>query len=289
MTYPRLAQRLYNTPLCITQAKAEVIESVFRSYSEGGRPEYVKDEQTRDHIGAAAAFGANRRKDGYAMTRDGVAVVPIVGTLVQRAGGMDAMSGLTSYEQLSATLDIALSDHEVTGLVLDVDSPGGEAAGVSALADQIRGSAKPVVAVANEAAFSAAYWLASAAQYIYVPATGMVGSVGVIMLHVDQSKADEKRGLVYTPIFAGQRKNDFSSHEPLSNEALASAQAMVVRLYDQFVSAVAANRGIDAQTVRDTEAGILDVDAAAAIGMVSGRGGIGEGIEQVRAIRRATR
>jgi signal peptide peptidase SppA len=181
-------------------------------------------------------------------------------------------------------IEAALADYRAHAIVLDIDSPGGEASGVAELARSIRAAndAKPVYAVANEAAFSAAYWIASAAQRLLVPASGMVGSVGVIALHVDQSIADAKRGLVYTPVFAGARKNDFTSHEPLSAEARAGMQAIVDRLYVQFVDAVASNRGMASQAVRDTEAGIIDAEAAVVLGMADGVGTLGDAVRMAR-------
>jgi hypothetical protein len=127
-----------------------------------------------------------------------------------------------------------------------------------------------VVAHANEFAFSAAYWLAAAAGELYVPKTGMVGSVGVIMLHVDQSRMNEKRGLDVTHIIAGARKADFSPHQPLSDAALGNAQAMVDRLYGQFVKDVAQSRRISQKAVRETEAALLNPDQASANGMIDG-------------------
>jgi len=87
---------------------------------------------------------------------------------------------------------------------------------------------------------------------------------------VDQSGRDAKQGIVYTPIFAGAHKVDFSSHAPLSEDARALAQEEVDRLYAMFVQAVADGRGIDPQAVRDTEAGLLNPQAAQDVGFIDG-------------------
>jgi signal peptide peptidase SppA len=289
MEHARIAARLYNAPLLLTPAKADVLDKVFREWNAGtvARPDVLpRAQREQEHVELAlAGIGPVRRAEGgYTLTSDGVAIVPVLGTLVQRGSTFDAMSGVTSYDRLGGMIEAALSDYRVRGIVLDIDSPGGEAAGVAELARAIRaaGEQKPVYAVANEGAFSAAYWVASAAERLLVPASGMVGSVGVIALHVDQSVADAKRGLVYTPVFAGARKNDFTSHEPLSQEARAGMQAIVDRLYGQFVDAVAANRGMSAQAVRDTEAGVLDADAAVRLGLADEVGTLGDAVRMVR-------
>ena len=98
-------------------------------------------------------------------------------------------------------------------------------------------------------AYSAAYAIASAAERVYLPRTGGMGSIGVIAIHVDQSAYDEKKGLKYTAIYAGARKNDFSSHKPLTDKAMEVVQAEVDEVYDLFAETVARNRGIKATAI----------------------------------------
>ena len=188
-----------------------------------------------------------------------IAVISIIGTLVRRTGAMDAASGLTSYASISAQINAAINDSTVDAVLLDIDSPGGEAGGAFDLADEIVSarSTKPIWAVANDDAFSAAYAIACSAERIYLTRTGGVGSIGVIALHVDQTQRDALDGYRYTAIYAGDRKNDLSPHLPLSNEASTALQTEVDRLYEMFVSTVATNRGLDAQAVRDTQAGLF--------------------------------
>lgn len=272
MSYERLASRLYNCPLLITPEKAEVIERVFRAHLDGTVAELPPyDAKARPEILTQTSTTFTRQRGGYMRSDSGVALIQVVGSLVQRATPGPSMSS-ESYENIGAQVQAALNDPQVRGILLELDSPGGEAAGVAALAENILAASEsvPVVAHANEMAFSAAYWLAASAEELYVPKTGMVGSVGVIMLHVDQSQANAKRGLAVTHITAGARKADFSSHQPLSETALANAQAIVDRLYGQFVGHVAQARGISPDVVRGTEAGLLNPDQAVELGMVTG-------------------
>lgn len=283
MSYPRLAMRLYNSALLITPEKLEVIEQVFRAYSEGDA-ERMQMAEAAPRAELALPDSMQRARGGYLRTADGIALIPVLGTLVQRGGFMDAMSGLTSYDSIGAQLAAAVDDPLVRGILLEVDSPGGEANGIFDLGAEIRAAAarKPVLAHANEVAFSGGYVIASAAQELYTPRTGMVGSIGVRMLHVDQSQYDAKRGLVYTSIYAGSHKNDFDPHAPLSDAALADAQAHIDRMYGVFVDHVASMRGIDVQAVRDTEAALLHADQAKSLGMVDGIATLGETMDLLR-------
>ena len=162
-----------------------------------------------------------------------------------------------------------MADDDVGQIVLNIDSPGGEVAGVFDLADMIyqaRGK-KPITAIANESALSAAYLIAAAADHVYLTRTASVGSIGVMALHVDQSEAEKNAGLNVTAIYAGEHKNDFSPHGPLSEIAIKLAQAKVNATYDLFVSTVARNRGIPENAVRKTEAAIYTGEEAVSIGL----------------------
>jgi len=195
----------------------------------------------------------------FVVTPNGVAIIPVLGTLANRTFGLAAMSGLASYLRLGEQLDLAAADPAVKGILLDVDSNGGQAGGVFDLADRVLGlrEVKPVYAIADEACLSAAYALACGAERFYVTQTGAVGSIGVVALHADQSGADEKAGVRYDYITAGDRKADANPHAPLSDEARAALQAEVDRLYGLFVTRVATARGLSEAQVRDQQAGVF--------------------------------
>lgn len=243
-----IATRAFNTPLLIEQNKLDVIVRQVIAPRLTAIP------------AEAVMFEADRsERRPYALTTDGIAVIDIADTLVRKASGLDAWSGLTSYEQLRADLNTAATDSAVRGIFLEIDSPGGEVGGLFDLADAIyemRG-AKPIFASVSEMACSAAYALASAADRIFITRTGCAGSIGVVCCHVDESAADAKAGLKYTYIHAGAKKVEGNPHEPLSPEAKADFQAEIDRVYDIFTATVARNRKISEKAVRATEAGVF--------------------------------
>lgn len=266
---PHLAARLFGVPLAIHRPKLDVILSVL-----GARIGLADLAAPVGYTPAARALGPPSGK---------VAVIPIHGTLVRRTSGIEAESGLASYTGIAAQLDAALASPEIAAILLDIDSPGGESGGVFDLADRIRAASevKPVWAVANDMAFSAAYALASAATRVFVARTGGVGSIGVIAMHVDQSVKDAQDGVRYTAVFAGERKNDLNPHEPISNEAHAVLKAEVDRIYDLFVETVARHRGLDADAVRATEAGLFFGPDAVATGLADAVGSLDDALTQL--------
>ena len=266
---PHLAARLFGVPLAIHRPKLDVILSVL-----GARVGLADLAAPVGYTPAARALGPPSGK---------VAVIPIHGTLVRRTSGIEAESGLASYTGIAAQLDAALASPEIAAILLDIDSPGGESGGVFDLADRIRAASevKPIWAVANDMAFSAAYALASAAARVFVARTGGVGSIGVIAMHVDQSVKDAHDGVRYTAVFAGERKNDLNPHEPISNEAHAVLKAEVDRIYDLFVETVARHRGLDADAVRATEAGLFFGPDAVATGLADAVGSLDDALTQL--------
>ena len=245
---PHIASRVFNTPLMIDSKKLAAILAVLAPRL-GLEPPAVE----------AALLAEQRSRRPYAVTDAGIAVIEVSGSLVNRASGMEAQSGLTSYEQLGNEILEAATDPMVRGILLRLDSYGGEANGAWDVASLIEEAArmKPVWAAVDDWALSAGYLLASAADRIWVTRTGGVGSVGIIAMHLDQSGWDAANGLRYTTIFAGSRKNDFNPHEPLSEGARSVLVAEVERLYGMFVDAVARRRSLSAAAVRATQAGIL--------------------------------
>ena len=264
----RLSDRLLNTPLLIHPAKAQIILGAL-SGRIGLDAEIFFLDQTAESPEANRFTGSSRRSDGSAsMSRsaDGVAIIPVLDTLVNRGAWLDSRSGLTSYEGIAAQLRAAGQDPEVRSVLLDISSPGGEAAGMAGLADMIRSvrQTKLVTAFVNDMAASAAYGIASAANEIVISPTSIVGSIGVVMLHADRSGELAAQGVKPTLIFAGNHKVDGNPFEPLSDAVRADLQASVDAHYRQFLETVAMGRGrkLTADMARATEARtFIGVDA----------------------------
>lgn len=201
----------------------------------------------------ALGIGSSRTDRTYGLI-DGVAIIPVRGVLMP--GNFAWGDWATGYDWIRLGVLTAAADPDVRAIVLDVDSPGGTVAGCFDLADTIhaaRGN-KPIWAILSENAYSATYAIASAADHITVPRTGGTGSIGVIWMHVDWSKALEEAGIKVTFVTYGARKADGHPEIPLDKEALARIQADIDTMGELFVNTVARNRNLAADKVRDTEA-----------------------------------
>ena len=265
---PHVFARAFNTPLLIADAKLEAILSGIGNRVIAGDVGASRDDRPE----AEASAGQDRRfKSGGYLLDNGIAVLPIIGTMVRRGSWLDAESGLMSYAAIRRGIAEMANDGAVRGIMLEIDSYGGEAAGVFELADWIAEassrSGKPIRAHVNESAASAAYAIASPAEFISIPMTGEAGSIGVVCAHVDVSEADKKAGHKWTFIHAGAKKVDGNAHQPLNNSAKSELQADIDFLYEMFVGMVSRNRGIDAASVKATEAGIYRGELAVQAGL----------------------
>jgi len=254
-----MASRLYGTPLLIARPKLEVILGV------------VAKKLAGDILATPLPNGTEPEWSGGVQIENGIAVIPVLGTLVRRSSYLGAASGLTSYHDIEAMAEQAFADTEVHAVLLEIDSSGGEAGGVFDLAQRLRSlsqtSGKPLWAIADEAALSAAYAIACAADRLWLTRTAEVGSIGVVAVHVDESVADAKAGLNYTFVHAGRHKVDGHPHAPLPEPVAASIQDDIDQLHEQFIALVAGLRRLSVDAIRNTEARVYRGQAALLAGL----------------------
>ena len=226
-----IAGLIFNRPHVVHPQRAEVMLWALR--------ERLSLQMEEPPAQANAFFGRPARSGMYRV-ENGAAIIPVIGTLVNRGAWVGAQSGLVSYEGLTAQVREALADEEVERIILDIDSPGGMVDGVQGLARLLRRAReeKPLTAVVNDMAASAAYWLAAQADEIVISPTSLLGSIGVIYIHTDMSRALDAAGLTVSIITAGERKADGNPYEPLPDDVRADIQAELESIWEQFIAAV---------------------------------------------------
>ncbi len=259
--YPHLADRLFNTPLLLHPQKLDAIIAGLGQRLLGTEGLQIDAAAISPRAALPAEMFTTRKGErterGYRVN-EGVAVISAMGGLVHRTRLEADSSLLIGYNDLAADMEDALAQPEVHAIALVLDSPGGEVSGAFELADRIyaaRGR-KPIVAVADGMAASAAYLAASAADEVVLTTTSYVGSIGVVMRHVDYSRALANEGINVSHIFAGEHKVDGNPYQPLPTSVREHLQADIEGLYQMFVQAVARHRGMEEQAVRDTRAAV---------------------------------
>lgn len=234
---PRLLDTL-TSPWAIVPEKLLEIQAVYFTHLRGDKIDLAGFEEK---LGTGPAPSAEKNYD----LRSGVAIIPVQGIIAKRMNLFTKISGGVSTQLLKRDILTAIDDPQVKSIVLDVDSPGGTVDGTEELADAIAAarSVKPVIAYTDGLMASAAYWIASAADMIYISGeTPIIGSVGVVTAHVDYSAYEEKIGVKTTEIYAGKYKRIASEYSPLSAEGKQYLQEQVDYLYSIFVNKVVLNR-----------------------------------------------
>lgn len=240
-------------------------------YSRHMRGEKIDLASVEARIGAPL----NNARQDYEV-QDGVAIIAADGVLAKRMNLFMQISGGTSTQVLNNQVKAALEDPMVKSIIIAVDSPGGTVDGTQEVANTIfnaRGT-KPVIALADGMMASAAYWIGSAADKIFIASdTTAVGSIGVVATHVDVSGQEQQAGVKTTEITAGKYKRIASQFGPLSEQGRADLQSKVDYLYSVFVEDVARNRGVAVQTVLNNMA-----DGQVFIGKQSVEAGLVDGV-----------
>lgn len=290
--YPRIAERLFG--------RAHAIEPVaLRAILEGRAIRRVlSGEAKHDDVEVKSATVARRARlaayiegetvvvdEGceYVLTENGVAVVPVFGVLAQRFDWLSAACGWATYEGIIRICDALSNDQRVKGAMFNFESPGGEVAGMLDAADAIitLNQRKPVWSIANAYAFSAAYALAGSSEMLSVPRMGEVGSIGTVIIHVDESDADALMGLKYSAVFSGARKIDGWDHAPLTDAARQVMQDRVDYGRSEFAGLVGRQGRITAQQAIETEAAIYTDRFAVEAGLANQIANFDEAMEQL--------
>lgn len=216
-----------------------------------------------------AAYGMSQveQQKPFAFS-NGVAVIPIHGTLINRFSY--SWGYVTGYNFVRQQTALAGQDPDVTAIVYDVNTYGGEAAGCFECSADIKrlANGKPTMAVVDSNAYSAGMALAVGADKIVVTPSGGVGSVGVVATHVSYEQMLEKAGIKVTFIHAGAHKVDGNPYQDLSADVKADIQKSIDVSYDAFVALVAKGRNMDEKAVRATEARTYRAEEAMSLGLI---------------------
>ena len=195
----------------------------------------------------------------------------ITGTLVAKHDDFNACMGFTSYEKLYSQFEKQVS-MGVEKLVLNVDSGGGSAFSCFEMASQVKDLAVanniPIYAYVDGLSASAAYAWSSIADEIIARPSSEIGSVGVVVQLVNNSKMLEKTGITRKFITYGENKVPFDDSGEFSNKFIQSIQDKVNKTGLQFNSFVAKNRNMQVEDVIATQAEVYDAEDALEIGFI---------------------
>ncbi len=191
-----------------------------------------------------------------------LAFVPLVGTLMKQQPSF----GGTSTIQARRDVRQAAADPNVAAILLGIESPGGTVAGVEDLADDVRAARrkKPVWAHIDDMGASAAYWVASQADQVFVNnETALVGSIGTLLTIYDSAGAAEKGGVKALVFGTGPLKGAGTDGAAVTEEQRSYFQGIVNGTQVEFDRAVLRGRNLTGRQLADVRTGGLFLAAEA--------------------------
>jgi protease-4 len=181
--------------------------------------------------------------------------------LVDLKGVIDSDGG-ASAEKINTSLQQAFKDKNTVGVILRINSPGGSPVQAGYMNDEIRRLRKlhptiPIYVVVTDICASGGYYVAVAADKIFVDKASLIGSIGVIMDGFGFTGLMEKLGVERRALHAGDNKNFLDPFAPSKPEHVQQAQAMLDQVHQQFISVVKMGRGDRLHETPDMFSGLV--------------------------------
>jgi protease-4 len=176
--------------------------------------------------------------------------------------GVISSSSVASAEVVMAGLQDAFKDKRTQGVILRINSPGGSPVQAGHINDEIRRLRSkhpdiPLYAVVEDICASGGYYVAVAADRIYVDKASIVGSIGVLMDGFGFTGAMEKLGVERRLLAAGDNKGFLDPFSPLLEPQKEHAQQMLGDIHQQFIGVVRQGRGKRLKETPDMFSGLL--------------------------------
>lgn len=299
---PLLMQNLFNTPIALSQRKAEMIVAALagklditalttetRSYDQRalldlagrGREEARLERELREARRGGAASGPWTctfwGDKPYRLSLNGIAVIDVLGTLT-RTWGIDPDSGSTGYDGIWTKLEHAMDDDACKGIWFRINSGGGAVDGLFDLTDAIwkcsaRNGGKPIWAFLGDHGYSAAYGVAASCDMVFAPQLGGAGSASCLALFADYTEQLENEG-IKIEIFRGEDRKaiGLGGLESLDDEERKHIQAQIDEASAYFQDRLATYRAgiLSKSSISETRGRVYTATQAKAIGFIDG-------------------
>ncbi|HEX6733838.1 MAG TPA: S49 family peptidase [Azonexus sp.] len=183
-------------------------------------------------------------------------------TALVNLSGVIQAKGEANGEKLVAALNSAFEAEHAAGVILRINSPGGSPVQAGIVYDEIRRLRgkypdKPLYAVVEDICASGGYYVAAAADKIYVDKASIVGSIGVLMDGFGFTGAMDKLGVERRLLTAGDSKGFLDPFSPQAPQHKEHAQLLLNDIHQQFIEVVKAGRGTRLKESPDTFSGLM--------------------------------
>lgn len=263
---------LLNGPWAIVPEKLHELQQIYATHLRGEKIDVAAVE-------ARIGRPLSSDQQEYSVHPGGVAVLELEGVIAPKANLFMRISGGISTQMAQRQIEGAMHDSRVRSILMVLDSGGGSIFGPPEFGGFLHEAAqeKPIITVSPGMLASAAYWIGSSTNAVYVTGpTVHVGSIGVVATHDFTPRRDAG---ATTEVTAGRYKRIASDTAPLTEEGRAYLQERVDHLYSVFVDTVAANRGVTSEEVLEHMA-----DGRVFVGQQALDAGLVDGVSTVDAL-----
>lgn len=177
-----------------------------------------------------------------------VAFLPLEGTILPFYGLVDAPLVITP-EFVDSFMNDAEEEEGIDAILVEINSPGGTPVASERIAERLHNSSVPVVVLIGDIAASGGYMVAAAADHIVASPMSDVGSIGVNMSYVEESKKHEEDGVTYVQLTSAEFKDAGSPDRAITDAERELFQKDLDILHKEFVNLVAEYRGLEVSTV----------------------------------------
>jgi len=176
--------------------------------------------------------------------------------------GVIASDSMASADNLIPSLQDAFKDKNTQGVILRINSPGGSPVQAGQINDEIRRLRKqypkiPLYVVVDDICASGGYYVAVAADKIFVDKASLIGSIGVLMDGFGFTGTMAKIGVERRLLTAGSNKGFLDPFSPLNPAQQAYAKQMLEEIHQQFIDVVRKGRGKRLKETPDTFSGLI--------------------------------
>lgn len=248
------------------QAHLPLVENLITGKLEGFT---YKPDKNLTAFAAHPLRLSNRHSSFNDAPKGSIAIIPVMGPIMKNDYCGDAGSMTRAYQ-----INEANNHPNIDAIILEMDSPGGMVDGTQTFADAIKSTTKPIIAIINEGmSASAAYWLASQCDEIYVSQkTDMVGSIGVYTSFADYTKYYEEKGIKIHEIYAPQSTEKNKDYKDAKKGDYSDIEKDLSYIADTFINAVKEGRGskLNLSAGDPFKGKMYFADDAMAIGLIDG-------------------
>jgi protease-4 len=200
---------------------------------------------------AIIALFFNSNADSF--TRYNTAIIGIKGEITSESGGGLFSPDTASSPDIVDTIEKVENDANTKAVIFEIDSPGGSAVATDEITQAIKSlNEKNITTVAwiRETGASGAYWIASSTNHIVANRMSIVGSIGVYGSYLEFYGLMNKYNVTYQRLVSGEYKDTGTPYRPLSSAEEAFMQEKLDKIHDYFIQAVAENRNMSIDSVK---------------------------------------